>query len=203
MKLRTKALTLEISFPLAAAVTAVLIIDSSAAVCLLCAVIHECGHLAALYRFGAFPKRISLSLFDIAISDSRKPLRKMSEELTVILAGITANITAMILFICIRLYFPSDFADDMIYSNLILALFNGLPVCSLDGGQALYIILCRRLKLRYAEIAADIISFAVLLPLLATGFLLLIRTGYNFFLLLAAAYLMLLLILKKNDKFYL
>ena len=204
MKLRIKKLTLEISFPLAAAVTAVLILDRShtAAICLLCAAIHESGHLIALYRFGSFPERISLSLFDIAISDNRKPLRGQREELTVIMAGITANLTAMIVFIGVKLYFPTDFADDMIYSNLILALFNGLPVYSLDGGQALYIILCKWLKLKYAEIAADIISFAVLVPMLAAGFLLLIISGYNFSLLLASAYLIVRLILKRTDKFY-
>lgn len=196
MKLRTKNLTVEISFPLAAAITAVLIIDRSlsSAICLISVVIHESGHLFALYKCKAFPKKITLTLFDIAISDARKPLRNIKDELTVVMSGITANLTAVIICIGLKMEFDNEYLDYFLYSNMTLAVFNGLPVYTLDGGQALNIILCRITTFHRAEIILNTISFIVLVPMFIAGILVLFESKYNFSLLLISIYLAVLII---------
>ena len=196
MKLRTKNLTVEISFPLAAAITAVLIIDKSlsSAICLISVVIHEGGHLFALYKCKAFPKKITLTLFDIAISDARKPLRNIKDELTVVMSGITANLTAVIICIGLKMEFDNEYLDYFLYSNMTLAVFNGLPVYTLDGGQALNIILCRITTFHRAEIILNTISFIVLVPMFIAGILVLFESKYNFSLLLISIYLAVLII---------
>ena len=78
--------------------------------------------------------------------------------------------------------------------------FNALPIGSLDGGQALSLILCRYLSIEKALLAADIISVLTLIPLTAFGFLVLMKTGYNFSVLLAAIYLAAQIIIKDCKK---
>ena len=98
MKARLFGTVFELSYPLTAAITAVIILDGSAAVfiCLLAAAMHESGHIIMLRHFGTMPEKIKLSLFDAAIIDRKKSLRKNSQELFVILAGIAVNYLSVI-----------------------------------------------------------------------------------------------------------
>ena len=69
MKIKTGSLIWEISFPLAAVMTAVILYDSSLSVtvCFLSVIIHESGHLAVMRLFGIRPERIRLRLFDFGL----------------------------------------------------------------------------------------------------------------------------------------
>ena len=198
MKIKTGSLIWEISFPLAAVMTAVILYDSSLSVtvCFLSVIIHESGHLAVMRLFGIRPERIRLRLFDFAIIDRSKTLLSFAQELAVISAGVTANL----LTAGICLFIPGDTASKLVSADLTLALFNALPIGSLDGGQALSLILCRYLNIEKALLAADIISVLTLIPLTAFGFLVLMKTGYNFSVLLAAIYLAAQIIIKDCKK---
>lgn len=196
-------LRLDISYPLAAAMALILICDKSmsAAVCFLAVIIHESGHLLMLARFGSFPRHIKLTLFDIAIADEKKPLRSFSRELAVVLAGVAVNLlTGTVSFLAgkwLCLPMLTSFAG----ANFSLALFNSLPADSLDGGQALLLILCEKLPLNKAFAAADIISFIVLIPCCVLGFWLLLRSRYNYTLLVSSVYLMTLILIRKSKAF--
>ena len=200
MKLISGKLTLEISFPLAAAMTAVILYDSSTSVleCLIAVILHESGHLLMLHRYGSFPKRIKLTLFDIAITDTHKTTRGFSQELAVTLAGIISNIIFTCLSFLLYFLFPCSFFEGLTAANLSLAVFNALPVDSLDGGQALALILSRFCSPEKVLQILDIISLMILFPMLIPGFLLLLRSEYNFSLLLSSLYLIALILLKKR-----
>lgn len=202
MKLIFGKLTVDISFPLAVVMTAVILYDSTSSVlvCLIAVILHESGHLLMLYRFGSFPKRIKLTLFDIAITDTHKAVRGFSRELAVILAGIVSNIIFFLFSLILYLVYPCAFLEGFTAANLSLALFNALPVDSLDGGQALVLILSRHFSPDKAVRIVDIISLIILFPLLIPGFLLLLQSKYNFSLLLTALYLIALILIKNRSR---
>ena len=200
MKLISGRLTIEISFPLAAVMTAVILYDCSVSVlvCLIAIILHEGGHLLALYRNNSFPESIRLTLFDIAIKDTRRAVRGFKQELTVILAGIASNILFFSVSTILNCLFPCIFLRGLAEANLSLALFNSLPVDSLDGGQALLLILSRSHPPDRAVRIVDIISLIILFPLLVPGFMLLLQSRYNFSLLLTALYLIAVILCKRR-----
>lgn len=200
MTFRLRGLTLEISYPLAAAMALILIYDNSmsAFLCFLAVIVHESGHLFFLYRFGEFPERIRLTLFDIAIVDRKKPLRSFSKEIAVTLGGIGFNLAAAAVSAVFGSVCGIDSACCFAYTNLSLAAFNGLPATSLDGGQAVFLLLCRHLTPDRAFVISDMISLAVLIPCSVLGFLILLRSRYNFSLLLSSLYLIVIILMRKS-----
>lgn len=82
-----------------------------------------------------------------------------------------------------------------------VGLFNLIPVMSLDGGQLLYLLLSRRFDEALAERLVNIVTFLFIFPLAAVGFLLLLKSKYNFSLLFVCIYLVLSLVLK-NNRYY-
>lgn len=198
MIFRVGKLNIELSFPLVAIMTAVIIFDTtmSVVICFIAIIMHETGHLAALAFYGSFPKKIKLTLFDIAIVDSGKYTRNAKQELVVILAGVTVNFVFAIIFYFIFLCTNMIFFRNMAVSNATLGVFNILPVDSLDGGQALFIILTRHFSIYKSMIILDIISFIVLIPVACMGFIVLLQSKYNFTLLLTALYLITVILLK-------
>ena len=200
MSVKLGSLRIEISYPLAAAMALVLIYDKSmsAALCFLAVLVHESGHLFFLHRFGAFPRAIRLTLFDIAIVDRKKPLRSVPSELAVTLGGIGFNLAAAVLSIIAGAVGVISCAYSFAAANLSLAVFNSLPADSLDGGQALFLLLCQRFSPDRAFLILDIISFSVLIPCCVAGFMLLLRSCYNFSLLLSSLYLIALILIRRK-----
>ncbi|MGN0470117.1 MAG: hypothetical protein ACI4GV_04300 [Acutalibacteraceae bacterium] len=198
MIFRIGKLNIELSFPLVAIMTAVIIFDTtmSVVICFIAIIMHETGHLAALAFYGAFPKKIKLTLFDIAIVDSGKYTRNSRQELVVVLAGVTVNFVFAVVFYIVFRCTNMFFFGNMAVSHATLGVFNILPVDSLDGGQALFIILTKHFSIYKSMIILDIISFIVLVPVACTGFIVLLRSKYNFTLLLTALYLITVILLK-------
>ncbi len=198
MRIRLSGITIELSYPLVAVMTLVMIYDTSLSVliCFIAVIIHESGHLTALHIFSSFPDKIRLTLFDIAISDKKKSVRSFRQELIVVVAGIAANIISALITFILNCILPCSFFEGLMNANISLAVFNSLPIDSLDGGQALLMVLCEKTDIYKAMTVLDIISFLILIPIAALGFLVVLRSRYNFTLLLTSMYLMALLILK-------
>ncbi|MBQ3075148.1 MAG: site-2 protease family protein [Clostridia bacterium] len=118
--------------------------------------LHETGHLAALYRYGYPPKRISFSCLGAKMEtgESYIPYKK---EAAIYLSGPAAGLFGCLLaFFLLRWHFTK--AGMLFFSfNLLLTLFNLLPIKGLDGGEALFSLLC----LRGEEATAQKISEAI------------------------------------------
>jgi hypothetical protein len=93
MRFRAGSINFEVSFPLVAVMTAVVVFDTtmSVLICFISAVMHEAGHLAAMRYFHSSPKTIKLTLFDIAITDTHKAVRNRKQDIIITLAGVTVN----------------------------------------------------------------------------------------------------------------
>lgn len=83
-------------------------------------------------------------------------------------------------------------------ANLVLGILHSLPVEPLDGGMALHALLCGHVKEDLAARITLIVSLALLMPMAVLGFVILLRTRYNFTLLAMSLYLMLYLVLKRD-----
>ena len=177
-----------VGYTAAAALTAVLLLDreSRIVLCIAAAALHELGHLGMMAALGVRVRAIDLRVFDIRISaDSPQRLR---DDLCITLAGPAVNL----LLAAALVPFGSFFGE----ANLALGSFNLLPVVSLDGGRALYLLLRRRHEPRLCSRAVKILSFLILLPLMTAGIYTLLQSGYNYSLLAVSLYLLAVLFLK-------
>lgn len=200
MRLKLLGIRVEVSFLLAAALTLVIIFDSELSVtaCLVAVVIHEAGHIAAMRMFSSVPEEIRLSLFEFRITDRGKYRRSNGAQLLITLAGILANLAAAFLTWLILQLTGWDLCDKLFCADITLAVFNSLPVFTLDGGQALTLLLSLWIPGDRICLIMDIISFLVLVPCALLGFLVLLESGNNFSLLLTSVYLIALIILRNR-----
>ena len=155
-------------------------------------IIHECGHLFAMLICKSPPDKIKISLFEIKITNSSRQLNTTRQNIFIIFFGPLVNF----IYLC-----NSEFLLPIAMANLCTGLFNILPVMSLDGGQLMYVILCRKFSEKSAERIINITAVIILFPLTVLGFMVLLNSKYNFSLLFVCAYLIASL-LCKNNRYY-
>ena len=189
MKLRLGGTEVELSYTLLclAALSILLGVFRGFVWCAAAIVLHEGGHLLMLARYGYFPKRIKIALFAIDIVDDGRQRRSVRENAWIIFFGPFANFicfsaTYLLYLNGMRFFLPFAAA------NLSVGLFNCLPVMSLDGGQLLFLLLCRRCAPDFAERVVNGCTFVCIFPLAALGFWLLLRSA-NVSLLFVSGYL--------------
>ena len=168
--------------------------------CICAVIVHEIGHIIPMCIFGYKPEKIKISLFEISISDTSRHKRSFLQNFFIILLGPFINFICFISFYLLYLY-GNDFYLPIAIANLSVGMFNFIPVLSLDGGQLVYLVLCRKTTESNAERVVDILTFIFIFPLFALGFLLLLKSKYNFSLLFVCVYLIFSLILK-NNRYY-
>ena len=156
--------------------------------CAAAILIHESGHLLAMKKYGYFPERIKISLFEIAVSDRLRRKRRDRENFFIIFFGPFANFVCvpplyLLYLIGVKAVLPFAAA------NLSVGLFNCLPALSLDGGQILYLMMCRKYSQQLAERIVNTATFISVFPLAATGIIMLLKSEKNFSLLFLSGYL--------------
>ena len=188
MKFCFRGVRFELSFIAVAAMSLVLILDTTGKVvaCFISAFIHECGHLLAMYCFKVKPQCVSLRVFDVAIVASGD--RPLVADLFITLAGPVINFLSAFVF-----YY---FSPMLFVSSVVIGLFNLLPIETFDGGHALQILLSRRFEPKVCIYILKILTLLLLIPCLTFGILMLFYSKYNYSLLLISLYLLAVLFLK-------
>lgn len=135
------------------------------------AMIHELGHLIAGLAMGMRPEKMELNPYGVSISfkltpkDYNQKIIKGNllevKKIFVALAGPLTNL--LIIFIAINIEIDLFSNLMIIYANLLLILFNLLPIYPLDGGRILKGILHIFFGKRNSEKYTNIFSFFVLI----------------------------------------
>lgn len=188
MKFCISGVRFELSFVAVAAMSLVIILDTTGKVvaCFLAAVIHECGHILAMCCCHIKPQCIRLRVFDVAIVASDN--RPFVPDLFITLSGPVLNLVSAFFF-----YF---FNDMLFVSSVVIGLFNLLPIETFDGGHALLLLLYRRFSEKACMCILKILTLMLLIPCLTLGILMLFYSKYNYSLLLISLYLLAVLFLK-------
>lgn len=127
--------------------------------------LHELGHALAARYFGWRVRKIELFPFGGAVQVDESGNRPWREELLVILAGPAVN-----LFLALSTWFlyqaglwTSPTSLQFIEYNLILFLFNLIPIVPLDGGKLLQLLLALKFPYRTSLDVSYYVSLGCLL----------------------------------------
>ena len=150
-------------------------------------ILHELGHVTALYLCGGEVRSIKLRAFGIVMGRSG-PHMSYTREALITFAGAGANlIAAGILYAA--MVFPTMRSMLLIAANIAAAVFSLLPINGLDGGDLLRLLTERFGGVDFAYRVSKLCSFLVLVPLFAAAFWLLMRPEPNITLLAVCVYL--------------
>lgn len=142
---------------------------------MLFAIIHELSHLLVGFLLGFEPNKIELNPFGLSIGfklnlkDYNRKIKKANiiEEKKIIVSMAGPIVNLLIIFIVNSLNINIYEKTMIIYSNLLLVLFNTLPILPLDGGRILKGILHIYFGKNKAEKYTCNISFCILIILTA------------------------------------
>lgn len=101
------------------------------AILMLFAFVHEIGHLLSGVILGLKVKSINIMPFGISINFEDYSNKYLIKKIIIALAGPLVNLIIIIL----GLY--NSWSEEIIYSNILIGMFNLIPIYPLDGGRIL------------------------------------------------------------------
>ena len=185
-----------ISFLFAAVITAMLVFDRTGFILplLFAVLVHELGHLAAMWVLDCAPKRIRL--VPAAVEITTKLQSGGRYEIFIALCGPAINLLLFAILFVNYLAFSNDSYLTVGLINLLIGLFNLLPVTGLDGGTVLFNILCRKAEPSRAALIMRIINFSVALSALVIAVTLCFKGQFNLSFFILALYLTVMSVIK-------
>lgn len=185
-----------ISFLFAAVITAMLAFDKTGFVLPLffAVLVHETGHLAAMWVLDCAPKRVRL--VPAAVEITTKIGNGGKYEIIIALCGPAVNLLLFGTLFVNYLAFGNDGYLTNALINLLIGVFNLIPVTGLDGGTVLFNLLCRKNDPSRAGLIMRIINFSVAAAALVTAVTLCFKGQFNLSFFILALYLFVMSIIK-------
>lgn len=156
---------------------------------LIASAVHECGHLLAIRFFGGRIKRLQLGLYGAQVSYDGWSISYVKEAVCAI-AGPLVNIALALLLSAAGRAFELSWLYLPAGTCLIIGAFNLLPARVLDGGRAIYMLVCGKRGLESAEKLATILNCATAFVVLCLGAYVAYTTRRNFSMLIIGVWLL-------------
>lgn len=185
-----------ISFLFAAVISVMLATDRTgmALPSLFAVLMHEMGHLFCMWILDNSPKSVKLIPASVQITSSFSGSYK--KDLTVALIGPCVNIVLFFTLYFNYLVFKNETTLYFAVVNLIIGVFNLLPVKGLDGGTILFCLLSKRYDYSRCCLIIKALTFGIALITLITAVILTINGKINISLYIIAIYLFITILLK-------
>ena len=196
MKFRLFGTEVYISFLFMAVITIMLATDRTGLILpsLFAIIMHEAGHLFAMWLLECAPKQVRLIPASVQITSSFS--RKYRNDVAVAVCGPLVNLVLFLVLYFNYLAFKNELVLNYALLNLIIFIFNSLPVYGLDGGTVLYSILAKKTSLNKAELTVKIITAAVAVALLILAVILTVNHKLNLSPYIIAIYLLISCLIK-------
>lgn len=196
MRFRLFGTEFYVSFLFAAVITAMLAFDRTGFILPLffAVLIHELGHLAAMWVLDCAPKRVRL--VPAAVEITTKIGTGAGHEIIIALCGPAVNLLMFGTLFINYLAFGNDGYLTVGLINLLIGVFNLIPVTGLDGGTVLFNIICRKAEPSRAGLIMRIINFSVAAAALAAAIILCLKGEFNLSFFILALYLFVMSIIK-------
>ena len=196
MKFKLLGSEIYISFLFVAVVSLMLATDKTglALPTLFAVSFHEIGHLLAMWMIGKPPK--SIRLIPASVQITRNISDTYKSDIKVALAGPIVN---FILFVTLYINYLIFGNEGILYYsliNLIIGVFNLLPVTGLDGGTVLFSLIAKKRDINKAMLTLRIISLCLGAVCLILAITLTLRGKLNVSVYIISIYLFLSVLIK-------
>ena len=197
MKFKLLGTEIYISFLFCAVVCFMLTVDRTGLIIptFFAVFVHEAGHLLAMWAADCQPRAIRLIPASIQITRGFSP--KKHGEAAIAFCGVAANLVLFVSLISNYFIFKSEQSLNFAVLNLVIALFNLLPVSGLDGGTLLCLFLSRFMDIYKAESIVRRITFVFSVVAFLFGVYLWVSDSVNISVFVVAIYLCVCSIIKK------
>ena len=167
MRFSVRGVSVKIDFLFAACVTFLMSfnINDEIRYAILFSILHEAGHLFAIALCGEKPDTVRFGIFGMTIIRKNDISQDYKKEFITAVSGPMMNFFLLFVFVLLYAFYRKDIFLEMAAINLIIGLFNIMPVFSLDGGRALESLLLERLPSDKSEKIITAVSVAFLVPM--------------------------------------
>ena len=144
---------------------------------MLFSLIHELGHLVIGVFLGFKTEKMTILPYGLKISfqtksiDFNKKLKKGNilsiKKIFLALGGPITNVICIIITLILneKIYIEQSLCENIIYANILIAVFNMLPIYPLDGGRVVkeitHIFLGLRNSYKYTQLISEISLYII------------------------------------------
>lgn len=189
MRLKFLGTEIYISFLFTAVVTLMLACDKTglALPVMFSVFVHEVGHLFVMWLLNCAPK--SIRLIPASVQITKGIGKRYQNDILIALAGPAVNILLFGTLYLNYLVFKNQITLIYALINLIVALFNLLPVNGLDGGTVIFSLIAEKTDINRANVILKIITLVISLGVLTVAVIMTVKGKINISLYIISLYL--------------
>ena len=189
----------KIDFTFALTVTLMLLLcsEETVIISLLSSGLHEMGHLILMFIFRQRVVSVTFGAFGVRIDRQLSQNLSYKKEAIIAFGGIMINFLIAILSYLYYYFINSDFALKLMVVNIIIGIFNMIPIEVLDMGRVIKYSLMSSQKDFQADRILGIISAVTVNLLAVCSLLYTVAVGINPSLIAVTIYLYIITLIKK------